>query len=275
MTRPRPCGPKAARLNGSGNMALAPLTPDDRARYEWQLATSGFGDEGQARLKGASVLVSRIGGVGGTLALQLAAAGVGKLILAHAGSLRVGDLNRQVLMSHTGIDQSRVEQAVRRLREFNPLIEIETVAENVNEQNVDGLVSRADAVASCAPLFAERLLLNRAAVRQRKPLVDCAMYELEVQLVTVVPGRTPCLACLYPHEPPGWQRRFPVFGAVAGAVGCLGAMEVVKLLSGLSDAPCGRMLVGDLRTLTFRTVQLRRDPRCAVCGDADESQSPA
>jgi molybdopterin/thiamine biosynthesis adenylyltransferase len=168
-------------------------------------------------------------------------------------------------MSQAGVDQSRVEQAARRLREFNPAIVVETVAENVSERNIDALVGQADAVASCAPLFAERLLMNRAAVRQKKPLVDCAMYEMEVQLITVIPGQTPCLACLYPHEPLAWQRRFPVFGAVAGAVGCLGAMEIVKILSGLEPA-AGRMLIGDLRTMEFRTVQLRRDPRCAVCG---------
>lgn len=241
------------------------LTPDDRARYEWQLAAAGFGDEGQARLKRATVLVSRIGGVGGTLAYELAAAGVGRLILTHAGNLRVSDLNRQLLMSDAGVNQPRVDQAARRLREFNPSIEIETVAENVNEQNAEAVVGRADAVAGCAPLFAERLLMNRAAVRLGKPLVDCAMYEMEIQLVTVIPGKTACLACLYPQEPPAWQRRFPVFGAVAGAVGCLGAMEIVKILSGLEPAG-GRMLIGDLRTLEFRTMQLRRDPECAVCG---------
>src|SRR5262245_25476792 len=242
------------------------LTPDDRARYEWQLCAEDFGEAGQARLKGATVLVTRIGGVGGAVAHQLAAAGVGRLILAHAGDLRVDDLNRQLLMSPAGVGQSRVEQAARRLREFNPLIEIEVAPENVNEGNVEDLVRRADAVACCAPLFAERLLLNRSAVGHKKPLVDCAMYEMEMQLLTVVPAQTPCLACIYPLEPPAWQRRFPVFGAVAGAVGCLGAMEIIKLLSGVGEPPGGRMLVGDLRTMKFRNVQLRRDLQCAVCG---------
>jgi molybdopterin-synthase adenylyltransferase len=246
---------------------MLPLSADERARYEWQLTAAGFGEEGQRRLKNATVLVSRIGGVGGTLAFQLAAAGVGKLILAHAGNLRIGDLNRQLLMSHPGIGQARVEQAARRLREFNPLIEIETVPENVGEQNIDDLVRRADAVASCAPLFAERLLMNRAAVAQGKPLVDCAMYEMEIQLLTVIPRQTPCLTCLYRHEPPAWQRRFPVFGAVSGTVACLGAMEIIKILSGLGEPPSGRMLIGDLRTLAFRTVLLRRDPQCAECGN--------
>ena len=111
--------------------------------------------------------------------MQLAAAGVGKLVLAHAGNLRLDDLNRQLLMTTDWIGKPRVESAVRRLRELNPHVEIETVAENVSEANAADLVSRCDLVVGAAPLFTERLLLNREAVRQGKPLVDCAMYDLE------------------------------------------------------------------------------------------------
>jgi molybdopterin-synthase adenylyltransferase len=246
--------------------ASRPLTDAERAVYEWQLWVDGFGEAGQERLKGASVLVSRCGGVGGVVAYQLAAAGVGRLVLAHAGALRPDDLNRQLLMSYAEIGRPRVEQAARRLRELNPFIEVEPVAENVSEENAGRLVGRADLVVSCAPLFSERLLLNRAAVAQGKPLVDCAMYELEAQLTTVVPGRTPCLACLYPEEPPQWRRRFPVFGAVAGTVGCLGAMEAIKVLAGLGEPLLGKLLVCDLRDMTFRKVTLARRPGCPVCG---------
>src|SRR5688572_9775523 len=154
-----------------------PLTDEDRATYEWQLWVSGFGEEGQRKLKNASVLVSRVGGVGGAVAYQLAAAGVGRLVLAHAGKVRPDDLNRQLLMTHDNIGRPRMEVAPRRLRELNPDLEVVAVAENVGEDNVGRLVGEADLVVSCAPLFRERLLLNREAVRQGKPLVDCAMYE--------------------------------------------------------------------------------------------------
>jgi molybdopterin/thiamine biosynthesis adenylyltransferase len=247
-------------------MHRPPLSDDECARYEWQRAVTGFGNAGQERLKSATVLVSRCGGVGGSVAHHLAAAGVGRLLLVHAGNLRPDDLNRQLLMSHAGIGQCRVEQAARRLREFNPFVEVVPIAENVTADNVDRLVAQADAIAGCAPLFSERLLLNRAAVAQRKPLVDCAMYELEVQLTTVLPGRSPCLACLYAEEPPHWQRRFPVFGAVAGTVGSLGAMEIIKVLSGLAAPLAGHMLIGDLGMMCFRTVALARRLDCPVCG---------
>jgi molybdopterin/thiamine biosynthesis adenylyltransferase len=243
-----------------------PLSDEERAIYEWQLWVHGFGEAGQEALKGASVLVSRVGGVGGAAAQQLAAAGVGRLVLAHAGNVRPADLNRQVLMTHAGLGTPRAELAARRLRELNPRLEVEPIAENVTEETAARLVEKVDLVLSAAPLFEERLALNRAAVAQGKPLVDCAMYELEGQVTTVLPGRSPCLACLYPVPPPGWQRQFPVFGAVAGTVGCLGAMEAIKVLAGLGEPLAGRMLLCDLRDMTFRTAVIKRHPGCAVCG---------
>ena len=241
------------------------LTDDERAIYEWQLWVDGFGEEGQLRLKNATVLVSRVGGVGGTLALHLAAAGVGRLILAHAGDLRSNDLNRQLLMSPAGLGKSRVEQAAERLRQFNPRVDVVPIAENISAANVDRLVKDCDVIASCAPLFQERLLLNRATVEQSKPLVDCAMYELEAQLTTIRPGQGPCLACLYPEEPAAWKRQFPVFGAVAGVIASLGAVEVIKVLAGLGEPLVGKMLLCDLANMTFRTIQLRKNEACPVC----------
>src|SRR3954466_9761418 len=126
------------------------LTDEERAIYEWQLWVDGFGEAGQLRLKNATVLITRCGGVGGTVALQLAAAGVGRLILAHAGNLRPSDLNRQILMSHSGIGQSRLAQAMRKLHDLNPNLQIDVVPENITNENARGLVVQADVIASCA-----------------------------------------------------------------------------------------------------------------------------
>lgn len=242
------------------------LSEEERARYAWQLWIPGFGEAGQQRLRSASVLISRVGGVGGVVAYQLAAAGIGKLVLAHGGTIQPSDLNRQLLMTHAGLGQARMQIAPVRLRELNPLVQIEPVAENVSEENAAGLVQQVDVVVSCAPRFPERLLLNREAIRQNKPLVDCAMYGFEVQLTTILPGRTPCLACLYPEPPPAWDREFPVFGAVAGMVGSLGAVEVIKLVAELGQTLEGRLLLGDLATMAFRQMRIHRRPECAVCG---------
>jgi molybdopterin/thiamine biosynthesis adenylyltransferase len=242
-----------------------PLNDAERATYEWQMWVPGFGEERQRKLKNATVLVSRCGGVGGLVAYELAAAGIGRLVLAHAGNLKPADLNRQLLMTHDGLGKPRMESAVRRLKELNPRLEIVAVPENISEANAAKLVAQADLVVDAAPLFEERYLMNREAVRQSKPLVECAMHELQATITTILPGRTPCLACLCPEKPPDWKRQFPVFGAVSGMIGCLAAMEAIKVLSGLGEPLLDRMLVCDLRTMVFKTVQVRRAPDCPVC----------
>jgi molybdopterin-synthase adenylyltransferase len=247
-------------------MRLPKLTDEERAIYEWQMWVPGFGEKGQRQLKAASVFISRVGGLGGMVAYQLAAAGVGRLILAHAGSLKPSDLNRQLLQRHDRIGQPRIETIVRRLRELNPRLEIVPIAENVSENNVDALISQADIIVDAAPLFEERYALNRAAVAAEKPMVECSMYSMEAHVTTILPGRTPCLRCFYPEKPPHWKREFPVIGAVSGAAGCLGAVEVIKLVTGLGRPLAGVLLVMDLEHMDFRRLKTRRRADCPVCG---------
>lgn len=242
------------------------LNDHERAVYEWQMWVEDFGEAGQQRLKGASVMISRAGGVGGLVAYQLAAAGIGKLVIAHAGNVKPGDLNRQLLMTHDWLGKPRIESIERRLRELNPRLEVIGVGENVNAENAERLVQQADLVVDCAPLFPERFAMNEQCVRQNKPMVECAMYELEAQCTTFVPGRSPCLACLYPQAPPMWKRQFPVFGAVSGTIACIAAVEAIKLIAGFGEPLIGRLLQCDLRSMNFRTLTIQRRPECEVCG---------
>ncbi|MBL9126174.1 MAG: HesA/MoeB/ThiF family protein [Verrucomicrobiales bacterium] len=242
------------------------LDDAERETYGWQIDVEGLGETGQRLLKGATVLVSRVGGLGGAVAQYLAAAGVGRLVLAHAGNVRPSDLNRQILMTHAGIGRSRIESARRRLLELNPNLDVVAVPENISPQNADALVARADVVVDAAPLFTERYALNRAAMVARRPLVECAVYDLEFHLTTVRPGVTACLRCLYPEPSATWQRRFPVLGAVSGAAGTLAALEVIKCITGVAQPLTHALLVGDLRTLAFRKFRTHRNPRCPDCG---------
>jgi molybdopterin/thiamine biosynthesis adenylyltransferase len=244
------------------------LTAEELATYQWQMWVADFGAAGQQRLKDATVLVSRIGGLGGIVAYQLAAAGVGRLILAHAGNVKPSDLNRQLLMTHAWLGKPRVECARRRLLELNPRLEVEILNENISPANAEPLIAQADVTVDCAPRFEERFAMNDASVRLGKPLVECAMYDLEFQLFTVLPGQSACVRCLYPEVPPAWRREFPVFGAVSGAVGCLGAMEAIKLLANFGEPVVDRLLRADLRRMTFQTVQLMRRSDCPACGRA-------
>ncbi len=245
---------------------LPTLTDEERATYEWQMWVPDFGAEGQQKLKNASVMISRVGGVGSVVAYELAAAGIGKLVLAHAGNVKPSDLNRQLLMTHDWIGKPRMESIKRRLLELNPRLEIVGVESNVDESNAGELVDQCDLIVDCAPLFPERFAMNRQAVLQGKPLVECAMYELEAHITTIIPGQSPCLQCIFPVDPPTWTREFPVFGAVSGTVACMGAMEAIKVLSGMGDTLAGRLLRFDMREMKFRTLNVKRNADCPVCG---------
>ena len=245
---------------------LPELTDVEREVYSWQTTVAGFGEEGQRRLKAATGMVSRIGGLGGLVAYELAAVGVGRLVLAHAGKLKPSDLNRQLLMRHDALGQARIDTAVESLKALNPRLEIVAVPANVTEANAAKLVGQADVVVDCAPLFEERFAMNAACVRLAKPMVECAMYETEAHITSFAPGKTGCLRCLYPEEPDDWKRRFPVIGAVSGAVGCLGAMEAIKIITGLGEPLFNRLVTCDLRAMTFNSVRLRQRSDCPVCG---------
>jgi molybdopterin/thiamine biosynthesis adenylyltransferase len=244
---------------------LPELSGPERIRYGWQLDVPGHGEEGQRRLKAATVLISRAGGIGGTAALHLAAAGIGRLILAHAGDLRLDDMNRQLLMRSPALGRPRVETARETLLALNPHVAVTVIPENITPQNAIELVAGADVVIDAAPLFEERLALNAACVAQRRPMVEAAMHGTEFLVTVFPPDRPGCLACAVPQPPQWWQRRFPVFGAVSGAAASIAAMEAIKLITGMGEPLAGKMAVGDLRSGWLRTVELPHASGCPVC----------
>ena len=247
------------------NRAQVQLTDAERERYSWQLNVDGHGEAGQERLKASTVLISRAGGVGGHAAMELAAAGIGKLILAHAGELRLNDLNRQVLMRTDGVGKPRAVSAQETLRILNPNVEVVTIEQNISDQNAGDLVSQADVVIDAAPLFEERLAMNQACRMLLKPMVEAAMYEMEFSVTVFHPDRPGCLACHCPEPPAWWKRRFPVFGAVSAVAGALAGVEAIKLISGFGEPLVGQMIAGDLRTGRVRTVSLPSTAGCEIC----------
>ena len=250
------------REEGSGQS----LSALEEEIYSWQIPVAGFGPAGQARLKNTSVLISRCGGLGGVVAYELAAAGVGRLVIAHGGRIKPSDLNRQLLMTRAGIGTPRIQSIERRLKELNPDLEVVPIEQNVSERNALALVEQVDIVVDAAPLFEERYALNGAAVAAGRPMIECAVFELEAHLTTIVPGETPCLRCLYPEQSTTWTRRFPVFGAVSGSVGSMAAMEVIKQVAGFGRPLHGRLLAYDFRDLSFRMLRVRRNVDCSTCG---------
>jgi molybdopterin/thiamine biosynthesis adenylyltransferase len=241
------------------------LTPKELERYQRQIMLPGLGEEGQQLLKSSTALVSGVGGLGGTVALYLAVAGIGKLILVRGGDLRLDDMNRQILMTDDWVGKPRVFKAKETLWRINPDVEIEAVDEYVTPENVDALVQQSDIALSCAHNFDERDLLNAACVLWNKPMVESAMNGMEAYLTTIVPGLTPCLTCLFP-EKPDWDRRgFGVLGAVSGTLACLTALEAIKLITDVGQPLLGQLLTMDLGSADFAKRRPYHDPKCPVC----------
>ncbi len=244
------------------------LTDRDREIFKRQIQMPGFGEDAQRKLKNSTALVTRVGGLGGPAALYLAMAGVGRLIIAHGGKLTWSNLNRQILMRHDCVGRPRVECATELFARLHPDCEVVAIGEDANEQNARDWVSQVDVVCDCPPTFEERYALNAACVELGKPMVEAAMYGMEGTLTTIVPGQTPCLACLVPEPPEWWQPLgFPVLGAVSAALGCLAAVEAVKVLTGFGEPLKGQMLTYDAGTMEFVKFAVQRKPGCRVCGN--------
>jgi molybdopterin/thiamine biosynthesis adenylyltransferase len=242
------------------------LTHTDRERYRRQLMLRGFTTDQQRQLRNSTALVAGVGGLGGTAALYLAAAGIGRLILVHAGNLTLSNMNRQVLMKHAEIGKSRVVQAKKSILEMNPEVEIEAIDERIRAADVDMLVRTAQIALSARPNFDERRALNRACIEKGIPMVEAAMNGMEGYLFNVNPGVSSCIHCVYSEDDPSWEEMgFPVMGAVSGMLGCMMALEAIKLLTGFGKPLLSEMLVFNTYDMDFRKVRIPRDEHCEVC----------
>ena len=224
----------------------------------------GWGEAVQAKLGASTVFILGAGGLGSPAALYLAAAGVGRIVIADRDKVELSNLNRQVLHGTDRLGASKVVSAATTLGALNPSIRIIPLAEEVNEGNVDRVTEGAAVLLDCLDNFPSRYVLNACAIRKRVPLVHAAVSGLEGRMTVIEPGRTPCLRCLFPEGPaPGV---FPVVGTTPGVMGVLQAAEALKLLTGLGTPLRGQLLVYDGAAASFRRVALAFDPACPDCG---------
>jgi adenylyltransferase/sulfurtransferase len=211
------------------------------------------------------------GGLGCPAALYLASSGVGRLTLADADNVDLTNLQRQILYRTDSVGARKVDEARKALAAVNPEVEIIPLARRVGGSDLDRLVAAADVVLDCSDNFATRHALNRACVMHRKPLVSGAAMRFDGQLM-VFDLRTadaPCYACLFPEEGEVEEVQCSVMGVLApltGAIGALQALEAVKILAGAGETPRGQLTLIDAKTSELRSVRVKKDPACAVCG---------
>ena len=242
------------------------FSEDEVERYARHLVLSEVGGPGQQALKRARVLIVGAGGVGAPAALYLAAAGVGTLGLIDDDVVGLSNLQRQIAFSTPEVGRPKVEAAAQRLEGLNPHITIETFAERLTAKNAQARIRAFDIVLDGTDDFQTRMWVNAACVATGRPLVSGALGRWNGQ-VGVFAGR-PCYQCLTPEVPPDAETcaRVGVVGALAGVIGSMAALEVIKLITGAGEALTGRLLLYDGLAGTARTVRVGADPHCPVCG---------
>ena len=244
---------------------VAHFSEDEVERYARHLVLAEVGGPGQQKLARARVLIVGAGGVGGPASLYLAAAGVGTIGLVDADTVSLSNLQRQIQFSTAHIGRPKVEVGAERLTAINPHVVVRTHAEMLTDETAAALVADYDIVLDGTDDFATRFAVNAACVAAHVPLVSGALGRWDGQ-VAVFEGR-PCYQCLVSEAPPDAETcsRVGVVGALAGVIGSMAALEVVKRITGAGQALTGRLLLYDGLHATARTVTIAADPACPVC----------
>ena len=205
------------------------LTEEERQRYDRQIMIDGIGEEGQEKLKQAKVVIAGSGGLGSPVSIYLTAAGVGTIRLIDHDKVELSNLNRQVLHWEKDVGRSKVDSAAEKLGQLNRQVKIEAIEANINEASISQLVSGFEVIVDAMDNLPTRFLLNKAAIENDIPFIHGAIHGLEGRAMTVIPGETACLRCIYRGLIPGGK--FPVLGVAPAVIGCIQATEVIKYLS--------------------------------------------
>ncbi len=251
------------------------LSSGELQRYARQIRLPGIGVAGQARLRDARVVIIGAGGLGSPVAMYLAAAGVGTVGLVDFDVVDASNLHRQLVHGTGDIGRPKVESARDRLADINPHVTVEIIGEALTSANALELVRRFDVIVDASDNFATRYLVNDAGVLAGVPVVYGSVERFEGQAsIFGVPGSA-CYRCLFREPPPPGLvptcAEAGVFGVLPGLVGMIQATETIKYLTGLGDTLVGRLLLVDAARMQFRTIELRPDPACPLCGTREQT----
>ncbi|EPY22680.1 adenylyltransferase and sulfurtransferase [Strigomonas culicis] len=257
----------------------AHLSKDDVERFSRQIMVEGIGAQGMHAIRRARVVCIGLGGLGSTIALYLAAAGVGELVLVDHDEVDLSNLHRQVIHTSDRVGVKKVESARASCLRLFPAARITAVAEGVSLANIASIVARGDVVVDGTDNVASRYLINDAAMRCGKPLVSGSAMRWEGQLSVYGYAGSPCYRCLFPVPPPaaavGSCNDTGVVGPLPGMIGCLQALETLKVITGAGETLAGRLFLFDGLRFTARVVRLRgKQPTCEACGTAAAALAP-
>lgn len=245
------------------------MNDEQLLRYSRHIMLPEIDYEGQERLRSAKVLIAGLGGLGSPVALYLAAAGVGELVLADFDTVDLSNLQRQIIHDTASVGDLKIVSAARRISAVNPDVHLRLVPEKLTAERLPDLLAEVDLVCDCSDNFPLRFALNAVCVAAQKPLVSGAAIRMEGQ-VTVFDTRqpdSPCYRCLYQEEGEEALRcsETGVLSPLVGMIGTAQASEAIKVLVGFGEPLIGRLALFDLKRAEFRTIRYRRSPDCPVC----------
>ncbi len=254
------------------------LNEEQRIRYSRHLLLNEVGEAGQIKLLDSKVLLIGAGGLGSPTAMYLAAAGVGTIGIVEFDVVDTSNLQRQILHGHKDVGRPKVDSAADRVKDINPDVKFIAHREPITSYNAMEIIKGYDLVINGSDNFPTRYLVNDACQFLKKPLVDASIFMFEGQVTVYQPSDPakgieggPCYRCLFPDPPPPGEvpscSEAGVLGVLPGIAGIIQAIEAIKLLIGIGDPLVGRLLMIDTIDMTFRTMNVHRDPTCPVCGD--------
>jgi adenylyltransferase/sulfurtransferase len=246
-------------------------TPEQLIRYSRHFLLPEVGEDGQAKLLQAKVLMVGAGGLGSPAAYYLAAAGVGTLGIIDNDVVDISNLQRQILHANDRVGMPKVESAKKTLEALNPDVKVVPYQAKLTSGNITEIIKDYDFVVDGCDNFPTRYLVNDACVLTKKPNVHGSIFQFEGQATVFYPGEGPCYRCLYPEPPPAELApscaEAGVLGVLPGLIGVIEALEAIKLILGKGDTLIGRLLCFNTLTMEINTLKLRRDPNCPMCGD--------
>jgi adenylyltransferase/sulfurtransferase len=246
------------------------MNDEQLQRYSRQMLLAQIGPEGQQKLLDARVLIIGLGGLGSPLAMYLAAAGVGHLVIADDDQVDLSNLQRQIAHRTHDLGRDKTDSARDTLLALNPEVKISVFNKRLTQDELAHEVQQAGVIADASDNFATRFALNAACARAKKPLVSGAAIRMEGQVAVFDLRRagSGCYRCLY-RDDPGAEEGCAALGVLApvpGVIGAVQAIEVIKLITGAGETLAGRLLLLDALSMEWRTVKLHKDPACPVCG---------
>jgi molybdopterin-synthase adenylyltransferase len=244
------------------------LTQEESQRYARQIMVREIGEDGQEKLKKARVLIAGIGGLGSPIALYLAAAGVGYIRIVDNDKVELTNLNRQVVHWTPDIGRNKTESAAAKLIQLNNIIQIESIVGTIDASSVSDFTSGIDIIMDATDNLETRFLLNAATLEKGIPFIHGAVSGFEGRITTIIPGKTPCLGCIYHGNIP--KQKTPVLGATPAVIGALQATEAIKYIVGAGQLLTNQLLIYDGLRMKFTALGIKKDPDCRYCGSHDK-----